>query len=148
MHINDPFVKWVECLPWPWASHTKDLRKWSVSRVKWRNPGKGVTPPLYLSVVAIEREPSGHPGLRSLTLLLYTHTHTHIHIYRSSQNTPSLLLCSMSLDYICIYIYNGSCDSLSFSLLWMGCKETNKFSLGKSTKRALFLNERRNTLYQ
>ena len=36
------------------------------SRVKWRNPREGIAP---LGVVAIEKEPSGHPRLRSPTLL-------------------------------------------------------------------------------
>ena len=42
------------------------------STVKWSNLGKGVPPPLHLSVVTKEKETSGQPWLRRPTYYIYT----------------------------------------------------------------------------
>ena len=38
---------------------------------KWCNPEKGITPSLYLGVIAIKKEPSGCPQLSSANLYIY-----------------------------------------------------------------------------
>ena len=54
---------------------------WYVSRVKWSNSGNRVTPSLHLGVVVFEKDPSGHPRIRSsnlLTLYIYVYIYTWI----------------------------------------------------------------------
>ena len=47
-----------------------------VSRVKWRNAGKGVAP----SPTLLKREPLGHPRLWSPTLLTYIYIYTNMRL--------------------------------------------------------------------
>ena len=47
----------------------RNIRYWS--RVKWSNPGEGVTPPTSRRSSYLKREPTSHPRLCSSTLLFF-----------------------------------------------------------------------------
>ena len=100
-------VYWVGCSSMAWetgvqSNHTKDFKKMLLDisllntqhykvriKVKSSNPGKGVSPLLHLSVVAIEK---GAFGLPTLLIYIYiyicahAHSHNHTHIYTYYKN--------------------------------------------------------------
>ena len=59
-----------------------------VSRVQWRNPGKGVLSPLYFSVVAIEKGAFWSPSLLiSVNALTYGKLYCHFGPVGEVENT-------------------------------------------------------------
>ena len=124
------FFTWLECSPMARKTCVQSqiesyqrLKKWYLmlpcftlsiirygSRVKWINPGKGITPPLHFGVVAIEKGAFGSP----LTMFA---SFTLLDVFSTpwiALSTQSSMLVSLLAPYFLLHWVYLGCKTLYF----------------------------------
>ena len=78
------------------------------SRVKWGNPGNGVTPSLHLGVVAIEKGAFGSPSttVSNFTLIIYIYIYIYIYKVRFKLHSETAITKFLQWKLATIYKNN------------------------------------------